>query len=255
MKELKAALATAAVVLSVSAQAQYQSSHQPGVVVPPHAVVDGKTLGEWSARWWQWAYSIPATDNPLLDLTGEKAKFGDVGPVFFLAGVFGTGISSPVTRSVSIPANKYIFFPLENAVDDNVGNGCTTPSATPCAGRLTIDQLWNQLEGFFSVTALHARLDGKPIDDLFEHRETAPAFGYTYPVTDNLVQATFGYAGPDAAGSIFPAVADGYYLMLRPLTVGSHTLNFGGTFSGFSLDITYQITVTAPQQQPEMLIP
>jgi hypothetical protein len=77
------------------------------------------------AVWWKWAYAIPANDNPLLDASGQKLKFGDVGPVFFLAGLFNT--SGSVTRTVTIPANKFIFFPLENLVNDNVG---VTPRQT-----------------------------------------------------------------------------------------------------------------------------
>jgi hypothetical protein len=31
----------------------------------------GKTIGEWSAEWWKWAFAIPASTNPMLDKTGE----------------------------------------------------------------------------------------------------------------------------------------------------------------------------------------
>src|SRR5213593_3086642 len=31
-------------------------------VLAPHSVVAKKTLGEWSATWWKWAYAIPAND-------------------------------------------------------------------------------------------------------------------------------------------------------------------------------------------------
>jgi len=38
-------------------------------------------------------------------------------------------------------------------------------------------------------------------------------------------------------------VADGYWALLSPLSVGSHTIHFAGGFaSGFSLDVTHQIT-------------
>ena len=39
------------------------------------------------------------------------------------------------------------------------------------------------------------------------------------------------------------AVADGYYLMLKPLSPGVHTLHFVGTIPGFSLDITYHLRI------------
>jgi hypothetical protein len=250
-------LAVFAVLLVMPATVASQEEQES--VMPPHSVVAGKTLQEWSAIWWKWALAIPVTDNPLFDTSGANSKFGDVGPVFFLAGAlakFGSPFPGPVTRSVTIPTNKFIFFPIANAWDDNVGNGCAVPTTTPCAGRLTIDQLFTQLAGLFTVTALHASIDYKPVGGLFAHRETAPAFSYTAQITDNVAEALFGYAGADAPGTIFPAVADGYYLMLSPLPVGQHTINFGGTVSGASSDITYHVTVTAkPSPQPAVLIP
>jgi hypothetical protein len=253
-KTIPAVLAVA-LVMPVTLFSQGQQS----VVMPPHYVVAGRTLGEWSAIWWKWALGIPATDNPLLDMSGAKSRFGDVGPVFFLAGAltpFGNTPPASVTRIVTIPANKYIFFPVENAWVDNVGNGCAAPTTTPCAGRLTIDQLFAQLASLFTVTALHASIDGKIVADLFEHRETAPAFGYSAQTTDNLAEAVFGYAGADGVGTVFPAVADGYYLMLTPLPVGQHSINFGGTASGGNLNVTYNVTVTAkPSQEPAVLVP
>ena len=36
-------------------------------VFPPDALPFGKGYDEWSAEWWQWVFSIPASVNPLLD--------------------------------------------------------------------------------------------------------------------------------------------------------------------------------------------
>ena len=60
----------------------------------------GATYGEWSARWWQWALSIPAAVNPILDATGANCARDQVDDVWFLAGTFG----GTVTRSCTIPA-------------------------------------------------------------------------------------------------------------------------------------------------------
>ena len=234
----------AAMLLVLPAKLAAQQENFPHVV-PPHSVVAGKTLGEWSAVWWKWAYAIPANDNPLLDASGQKSKFGDVGPVFFLAGLFNT--SGSVTRTVTIPANKFIFFPLENLVNDNVG-------VTP---RQTIDTLVSQIDAALpGVTALHASIDGREVGDLFSHRETAPVFSYTLQLTDNLQQVVNGITTPDATGTVFPAVADGYYLMLRPLPAGQHVIKFGGVFFGGSLDVTYQVNVTSTRSiEPVVLVP
>jgi hypothetical protein len=230
------------------------------VVVAPHSVVYGKTLQEWSAIWWKWAWMFPADDNPMLDTTGEKSKFGDLGRVFLLAGWFGTPPPGTIYRSVTIPENKYIFLSLESAADDNVLRGCTVPATTPCKNRLTIEQLFAELADVFKVTSLHASIDGKEVGNLWAHREIAPAFSYTLQLTDNLYETVNGYAGPDAVGTVFPAIADGYYLMLRPLAAGHHRINFGGTtmFAGNAqaIDITYEVTVTPiASLNPAALVP
>ena len=49
-----------------------------------------------------------------------------------------------------------------------------------------------------------------------------------------------------AAGTYAPAVADGFYLLLPPLTPGPHTIEFGGTGNlgaPFSVDVVYHLRV------------
>src|SRR6266404_1942081 len=57
------------------------ASAEPGTLPPGQLPV---LTGEW----WQWALSIPASQNPLLDTTGDKCMVGQRGPIWFLAGTF-----------------------------------------------------------------------------------------------------------------------------------------------------------------------
>ena len=41
----------------------------------------GLTYGQWTAKWWQWAYSIPKEINPSYDDTGKNCAQGQSGPV------------------------------------------------------------------------------------------------------------------------------------------------------------------------------
>lgn len=223
------------------------SARADGHVVKAHSVVADKTLSEWSALWWKWAFAFPVNDNPLLDTSGAKSKFGDVGDVFFLAGLYNPSGSSSVTRTATISNDKFIFFPLQNFVNDNVG----------VSPRQTIDTLISQINGAIpGITALYASIDGKPVGDLFSHRETSPVFAYTLQLTDNLQQVVNNIHTPDATGTVFPAVADGFYLMLQPLSPGMHVLKFGGTSFGTTLDVTYNLTVTDKHSPgPVVLVP
>lgn len=55
-------------------------------VLPPRSRPFGLTYAQWSEKWWQWALSIPADENPLLDPTGENCGTGQSRRVWFLAG-------------------------------------------------------------------------------------------------------------------------------------------------------------------------
>ncbi|HEX2720937.1 MAG TPA: hypothetical protein VHM71_08290, partial [Candidatus Deferrimicrobium sp.] len=70
----------------------------------------GASYGEWGARWWEWAFSIPFAQNPIFDTTGANCAQGQVGNAWFLAGTAG----GHANRVCTIPAGKSIFFPLFN---------------------------------------------------------------------------------------------------------------------------------------------
>jgi hypothetical protein len=42
---------------------------------------------------------------------------------------------------------------------------------------------------------------------------------------------------------IYPSAANGYYVMLRPLSSGTHTLNFGGALPNMLQAVTYTLHV------------
>lgn len=200
-----------------------------------------------SAKWWQWVFSVPVSKNPIVDPTGRFAAVGQPpGDHFFIGGLFAAngGLDSSATRTITIPGGKYLFFPILNSEQDNVG---VSPP-------FSIDALRKVAASFAnSVVSLYATIDGKPVTDLLGYRTISPVFSYTLPntngVTDkNLVQLF----GGNQTGTVSPAVGDGYYLALKPLSAGWHTLTFGGTTTTtdaegqpalFRLNITYYIHV------------
>src|SRR5258707_10392678 len=79
----------------------------PGII-PPEAKYAGRSSGEWTAAWWQWALGIPEAQNPVEDTTGEFCAVGQSGPVWFMGSSFGNSIA----RSCTIPAGKALFLPV-----------------------------------------------------------------------------------------------------------------------------------------------
>src|SRR5687767_6584999 len=66
--------------------AQEATPEVAGAVLSPDGEVGGLDLAEWSARSWQWFFSLPQDVNPYFDETGESCGYGQSGSVFFLAG-------------------------------------------------------------------------------------------------------------------------------------------------------------------------
>src|ERR1041385_6480804 len=95
----------------------FSASAQP---LPPGSSLFGETLGDWSAEWVKWIYPTCTNENPALDPDGRLAGFGQPQiPVFLLAGVYY--FSASVDRTITVPENRYIFFPLFNVWVDNIG--------------------------------------------------------------------------------------------------------------------------------------
>jgi len=200
-------------------------------IIPINARYGGFTYGEWMAKMNQWALSIPAADNPTIP--GNEAKIATAQPehVWFLM----EWILSPTTEvHYTVPAGRALFVPLfVQEVDDFL---CIDPPGTS-----TVDQLREAAKGVVDgITELRDEIDGVPVRDVTEYRTTSPVFFSTLP-DHNLVQDLFGCA--NGAGTYGPMVADGYALLLAPLSVGEHTLHESFLFSD-PIDITFHITAT-----------
>lgn len=200
--------------------------------VAPEESVLGMSQGDWGAAWWQWALSIPADRNPILDADGSFCGEGQgSGPVFFLAGTWVDLVEGGRTCTVS--AGQALFFPLVNtecseAEDDTPWFCANAAECRECAG-LNADT--------FDPDSLVVTVDGKKLKDLDQHRQQSAAYTFTLP-EDNIL-------GEDETNSI--SVSDGYWVMLKPLSPGEHTIHFEGgplpEYGDWLQDVTYTITV------------
>lgn len=94
------------------------------------------------------------------------------------------------------------------------------------------------------IATLKVKVDGKKVHAGPRLRAQSPVFGFTLPDTNILGvdTSTKGHSGSSAS--------DGFWVMLKPLKPGKHTIHFegaclaGGPCSGFTQDVTYEITVT-----------
>jgi hypothetical protein len=225
MPVLVVAISPAAVVSF--AYADVGSNNQG--VFPPDSKPYNLTYGEWTAKWWQWAYSIPKGDNPTVDDTGKNCANNQSGPVWFLAGTGG----GAVTRECTIPAGKAILMPIINVECDTA----ITPS-------LQTEQQLRACAKADQDTVIEKEIivDGITIENLEKYRFQSPLFNMTFP-ENNVVGAK-----PQTA----KAISDGFWVLLEPLSPGKHEIHFKavegnptaiGT-TNFALDVTYILTVS-----------
>ena len=200
----------------------------PGIF-PPDSQPHGQTYSEWSAKWWQWGMEHPLAGHPFVDSPAFDVRSGQHGDVWFLAAPFGT-----VKRTVTIPEGKDLFVGLLNAeASDLEGLGATEAEQRDTA-KFFADHIVN----------LSCTIDSKAVQNIGHYRVASPQFCFTAPTPWIFSPAPGGHG---------TSVADGYYLMLRPLGKGTHTIHYGGALH-FSiaegdpfdldapLDMTYHVS-------------
>jgi hypothetical protein len=243
--ELRKAATTFAITLFVFAtinslsgiafiQAQEDSGNSSIGVFPPDSRPYGLTYGEWTAKWWQWAYLMPEASSPLVDDTGKNCANNQTGPVWFLAGTGG----GAVTRECTIPSDKAILVPIINVICDSaIDTALDTEAELRACVKGDQD----------TVIGKEITVDGINIGSLDSYRFQSPLFNLTYP--ENNIAGV----APQTA----QAVSDGFWILLEPLSPGSHEIHFKAALGdptvivsvNFALDIRYLLTVVEGQTE------
>lgn len=195
-------------------------------IVSPHDTFLGKTYGEWEASWWQKFLAIPIKDGDHPYFSGGAFK-GENG-VRYLAAVVG----KPATIPVRIRLGTPLFVPVINAecsvVEPEPWHGDDETSLRACAN------------GHIDNTSHRsAKLDGKWVWNMDKYRVESPLFQFGPLPQDNLLGVP--------SGTVSDSVDAGVYLLIRPLSVGTHTLRVKATFddSNASIDTRFIITVVS----------
>jgi hypothetical protein len=171
----------------------------------------GLTYGRWTVKWWQWFLSTPKSVNPVTD---ESGKFADVNQptnrVWFLAGKVGDEHKIVPRRFCKIPASRSILFPVINCE--------VNPLECPeLRTRRDLTEHVNADEN--NIIFKECTVDGKQVP--VQRVKSDPS---VFEVEINNNDA-YGVKGRQ----ITQAAADGYWVFLRPLSVGKHTISFRGS--------------------------
>lgn len=186
--------------------------------------------GTTGARFWQWGLTQPAATNPLFDTTGEFCDVGQRGHTWFLAGYTG----GPITRTCTVPAGTTLVFPVVN------GFYGATPGDPP--EQSTEAFVREQVAGLRAgAHDLRVTVDVTVLPSSRIRYEDSVVFSVTLPEGNVF--------GAPAGTVVAPTVDAGYYVTLRPLRPGTHTVHIQGAVDAaapvgsFAVDVTYLLTV------------
>jgi hypothetical protein len=182
----------------------------------------GKTWNEWTADWWKWLLSIPKEFNPGYDNESERCLIGSDPNVVFLVGTFG----GDAVRNYTIPARKAVLFPII---------AFTTSYAEDPKLKTSLDLVNRAKSDMDDIIKKEATIDGKILHNVDRYRIQSPLFDLTYP-EDNVFEAL---AGPTCG------ISEGYWIFLKPLSPGKHTIVAAGSCSSgkTSIGVTWHLTV------------
>jgi len=183
-------------------------------VIPPQAHFRGKTYPEWVVSFWQWALALPVEGHPFLgcptDLAALQTGNGNVW--YWSAPV---GVDHNVQCDATIPTGTALFLPtlvVESSSLEAPPFGATSPTDQ----RAIVQNFANHIASVF-VT-----IDGVPVRDLQpRYRFLTPQFHFTAPTPWIFGDDTH----PGGNGT---STADGYYVMIPPLSPGKHSIHYGG---------------------------
>ena len=216
------------------------SAAQAAGPLPVNSNAYGKGYDELAANWLEWAISIPASTNPILDPTGAYAAVGQSGKVWFLAGT--TGSSPAVTRTITVPSGAALFFPIVNYFWLNTPEG--TPPDPPWSPEWEAEVRAFLASLVDTYQGLSLTIDGKAVPNVETLRVASTVGSCTPPANDNIF-------GVPLDPTPHECVGDGFWALLPPLSVGKHTIRFTGGFTSpepFTVDVKYEITVKPRQK-------
>lgn len=228
------------------------------------------TLPDHTARWWQWAISIPAAVHPLTpkdsDPTGaDYCGVGQQGELWLLGGVFqSTDQANPleVVRECRVPFGKTILLPVINAACDTASEReGSNPAPDDLPGKLrhlrrcakgladTIDK--NTVSASFGRLDRDGNWAAKRVE--VERVSTRLPFSVFYPPANIFAGGCGGPTPFLCAPRPNPSLshADGYWAQVLPLLPGRYKFQTYGEAPAFdfALRVTYTLTVVSPHRQ------
>ena len=191
----------------------------------------GLTYGQWTIKWWQWLLQIPKDKNPALDETGKNIEISQNNDyVSFLTGTFVNTIKTP-HRIVTLPAGRAILIAIINYQANFMEDSMFKNES----------ELKNHVINDIKDIVRHEVLiDNKKLEDGVYRVGSDPSL-FPVKIAANIPHGVngipYGVNGVDdgsisSSAGITQAVADGYWIFLKPPPVGKYKIDLFGACTG-----------------------
>lgn len=186
----------------------------------------GISFSEWMGKWWQWHVSLPNKVNeqnpsnlslihPREVYSPEKcAWYQDNKNVWFLPDGRSLGLSeftNPEIRKCTVPHDEALLVQI-------YGGGCDYSE-----GLTTDKELEDCVNIGLDTVTFTAKVDGVEVMSSKNRNDVLPnPYLYNISFTDNNLY--------DAPSGTYRAMANGYFLFLKPLSIGNHTIEFSEAY-------------------------
>ena len=189
-------------------------------VYPPNSDPFGKSYTEWTVNWMLQLLSSNCAQNPYIN--PANALFYQKGPVCFLA----PQTKDHTSTFIKVPRDKAILFPLIHSVQEYP---CHDQVFEPVKGQSLEDFLREAaLSDMADVGEVSVEVDGIPIIQPASYKFTSGLFRF---IGNPELAACLDEC---ITGKPQAAVTSGYFLMLRPLSPGGHTVHYEVESLGFN---------------------
>jgi hypothetical protein len=186
---------------------------------PPKAHSFGHALKELAARWCQRKELFFRQEQ-----AQEMCDYGLSGRVLLLADGFSQSDEFHTNRrECVVPEGAAVFFPIDYALVLSTPDFPLTEAELRARASLYLNYDTNR----------YCEIDGRPIQNLERYHRQTDVFSFA-----------FGGRGDVPAGT-YPAVADGYWMLLAPLSAGTHTIRVitGAPGSDYHVDLLIELTI------------
>jgi len=178
-------------------------------------------------NFWKFTCNLSKDKNPAINNNGQKDEIANQNsnsPVFYLN--FSRDGDSLVERRCKVPREKGIFVPVMTVeVSEKEMQNSSADYLKKIAKK---DQ--------DSVKNLSVKLDGNEVNDIHSYRTPTDVFQLEFP-SDPIF---------DVSPGTCQSVADGFYLITKPLSPGTHRIDFKGnlqTDEKESIEPNYSVNV------------